>query len=475
MLKTTLSNAFDTRDEYKRIVDMTRDAILSSFSDDTAYSGVDPLKLRKDINEISLIDELGLGFDETLKLIEEKVMKNLLRTWSKSYMPHLHSPALLESLSAEMIISAFNDSLDSWDQGPAATEVEVMVVKGLLDLFGYDREKGDGAFTSGGSQSNMSAIIAARDKFIQKKFNHDVKLNGLPKGADKLILYTSEISHFSMDKSAHILGLGYNAVRHLKVNDKCQIDIDAFEKQIEKDVKDGYMPFMAVATLGSTDYGSIDDCAKMREITERYGMHLHLDAAYGSALVLSSKHKEKLGPVWQADSITIDFHKMFLLPISCSAILFKDKRDFEPFNLHADYLNREEDEEEGYINLVSKGIQTTRRFDALKVLFSFKARGRKEFEEIIEKSIGNASYCYNVLKCDGSFYVPIMPEISTVTFAHLNGDDSNRKIRKELLKEGIVIGQTKMNDKVMLKLTLLNPNIEKSDLDSLIQRIKELA
>lgn len=470
----TLSDSIQDRAEYERIVDKTKEAILSSYSDDSAFSGINPYQLRRQIEEIGLLQEDGLGFDRTLQLVKDEIMPHLLRTWSRSYMPHLHSPALLESLSAEMIISAFNDSMDSWDQGPAATEVEAMVIKELLRLFGFDRDCGDGAFTSGGSQSNLTAITAARDKVLMNKFSWDVKKKGLIPDFHKLRLYTSEISHFSMDKSAHLLGLGYDAVRHIKVNDRCQVDIPSFEKMLKEDSEKGLIPFMAVATLGTTDYGSIDDVGKIRRLSDSYGMHLHLDAAYGSALILSDKEKKRLGSIELADSITIDFHKMFLLPISCSAVLFKDKKDLEPFLLHADYLNREEDEEDGYLNLVGKGIQTTRRFDALKVLFSCKARGRREYASIIEKSLSNAEYVYRILSGDESFIAPVKPELSSVVFALKGGDDLNRRVRRTLLEEGCVIGQTVKDGSVMLKLTLLNPNLEKEDLENLIKHIKEM-
>ena len=470
----TLSDSIQDRAEYERIVDKTKEAILSSYSDDSAFSGINPYQLRRQIEKIGLLQEDGLGFDRTLQLVKDEIMPHLLRTWSRSYMPHLHSPALLESLSAEMIISAFNDSMDSWDQGPAATEVEAMVIKELLRLFGFDRDCGDGAFTSGGSQSNLTAITAARDKVLMNKFSWDVKKKGLIPDFHKLRLYTSEISHFSMDKSAHLLGLGYDAVRHIKVNDRCQVDIPSFEKMLKEDSEKGLIPFMAVATLGTTDYGSIDDVGKIRRLSDSYGMHLHLDAAYGSAIILSDKEKKRLGSIELADSITIDFHKMFLLPISCSAVLFKDKKDLEPFLLHADYLNREEDEEDGYLNLVGKGIQTTRRFDALKVLFSCKARGRREYASIIEKSLSNAEYVYRILSGDESFIAPVKPELSSVVFALKGGDDLNRRVRRTLLEEGCVIGQTVKDGSVMLKLTLLNPNLEKEDLENLIKHIKEM-
>ena len=286
-------------------------------------------------------------------------------------------------------------------------------------------------------------------------------------------LYTSEISHFSMDKGCHILGLGYDAVRKIPVDERCKIDVDAFRSMVEEDSAEGLYPFAAVATIGTTDFGSIDDVKAMRIICDKYGMHLHADAAYGSGAIMSSKYRDRLGYLSLADSITIDFHKMFLLPISCSALLMKNGKKLECFELHADYLNREEDEEDGYINLVGKSMQTTRRFDALKVFMAFQTRGKDGFDEMITKVIDNADYFWSLIKDDPDFIVPVKPELSSVVFALSDGDEVNKRVRRRLLENGTVIGQTVMDGKVMLKFTLLNPNLGFSDFPVLIKKIKE--
>ena len=188
---------------------------------------------------------------------------------------------------------------------------------------------------------------------------------------------------------------------------------------------------------------------------------------------MSSKYRERLGDLSLADSITIDFHKMFLLPISCSALLMKNGKKLECFELHADYLNREEDEEDGYINLVGKSMQTTRRFDALKVFMAFQTRGKDGFDEMITKVIDNADYFWSLIKDDPDFIVPVKPELSSVVFALTDGDEVNKRVRRRLLENGTVIGQTVMNGKVMLKFTLLNPNLDFSDFPALIEKIKE--
>ncbi len=468
-----LSNSDEVKERFSQMIRETLTAVLNSYSDDSAFSGIDPYALRERITSLGFLPEEGKGFEQVLKDTEEVILPHMLRTWSTSYMPHLHSPVLTESICSELIIACFNSSLDSWDQGPAATEMEESMVHGLLELFGFPKE-GDGCFTSGGSQSNISAIIAARDWYCTKKFGCDVKMNGLPKEYSKLRIYTSEISHFSMDKASHILGMGYQAVRKIPVDSKCRIDLKAFEKMLEEDVKAGLYPYCAVATMGSTDFGSIDDAKGMRELCDRYGMYLHADAAYGSGLIMSRKYRDRIAAASLCDSITVDFHKMFLLPISCSAILVRDKELLKCFELHADYLNREEDEEDGYINLVGKSMQTTRRFDALKVFMAFQTRGVNGYGEIIDKAVGNALYFYQKISSDPEFIAPVEPELSSVVFALVHGDEVNKKVRRQLLSEGTVIGQTVMDGRVMLKFTLLNPNLEPEQIDRIIARIKEI-
>ena len=423
---------------------------------------------------MGFLPEKGKGFEKVLEDVKRDILPHMLRTWSTKYMPHLHSPVLTESICSELIISCFNDSMDSWDQSPAATELEESMVRGLTELFGFPSDTSDGCFTSGGSQSNISAIVAARDWYCQKQFGWDVKMDGLPPKYTKLCVYTSEISHFSMDKASHILGMGYRAVRKIPVDSKCRIDVKAFERMLEEDVKAGLYPYCAVATFGTTDFGSIDDAKAMRELCDRYGIHLHADAAYGSGLIMSQQYKNRIEGISLCDSITVDFHKMFLLPISCSAILMKDGERLKCFELHADYLNREEDEEDGYINLVGKSMQTTRRFDALKVYMAFQTRGADGYGEIIDKAVGNASYFYGRISKDPEFIAPVEPELSSVVFALRGGDEVNKKVRRALLNEGTVIGQTVMDGRVMLKFTLLNPNLEPERIDSIIARIKEL-
>ena len=206
-----LSSDPKVKEMFRKMIADTTDAIIGSYDDNTAYSGKDVYELRKSLEDLGFLPDEGLGFDRTLETVRKEIMPHLLRTWSTMYMPHLHAPALTETIASELIIGTFNDSMDSWDQGPAATEIEEDMIHGLVKLFGFG-SGADGTFTSGGTQSNMAAIIAARDWYCNRKHGCDVKKEGLPPFYGKMRLYTSEVSHFSMEKSCHVMGLGYNCI-----------------------------------------------------------------------------------------------------------------------------------------------------------------------------------------------------------------------------------------------------------------------
>ena len=248
---------------------------------------------------------------------------------------------------------------------------------------------------------------------------------------------------------------------------------------IQKDIEQGNIPFLIVATVGTTDFGSIDDIKILHEIAQKNYMWLHADAAYGSGVIMSQKYTSRVDGLALCDSITVDFHKMFLMPISCSAVLVKNGKNFDALTIHADYLNRTEDEEDGYTNLVDKSLQTTRRFDALKVWVAFQTRGKDGWSKLIDTCMDNAAYLYEILQKDSDFEVITKPEISSVVFRYCavqNADDVNKKVRRKLIHEkGIVIGQTVSNSNVCLKFTLLNPLVTHQKLDELISMIKQLA
>lgn len=477
-----LTSSDSGKKAYTEMMDATVRAVAASLDSDAAYAGMPPYELRQAVHTDELLPDHGLGFGPVLQEVEKLILPNLVRPMSTNYMAHLHCAPLLESVSAELILSTFNQSMDSWDQAPVATEIEVEVIRNLCRLYGYDETTSDGVFTSGGSQSNLSGLLLARDWFCNVRLGHDIKKYGLPENFRKFRMYSSEVAHFSMEKSAHLMGLGYECVVKVPVDDAMRMDVAKLRELLEQDLNAGNIPFCVAGTVGTTDFGSIDPLTELRRLCDEYGLWLHADAAYGSGVALSEKYAYRVAGLALCDSITVDFHKMFLLPVSCSASLIRDKRCFDALTIHADYLNREEDEEDGYINLVNKSMQTTRRFDALKVWMSFRMRGRDGWSDLIGTCIENATYFYRKLVETPEAEAVIEPEISSVVFRVLppegsceDVDTMNKRIRRELLHHhGVVIGQTVCRDHVCLKFTLLNPLQTHEKLDELLTLILSL-
>ncbi len=179
--------------------------------------------------------------------------------------------------------------------------------------------------------------------------------------------------------------MGYDAVVPVKVDSKMRMDANELVLAIEKVKQEGNIPVAVVATLGTTDYGSFDPLQMIGKVAKKHNMWLHVDGAYGACYVLTDTHKHHFKGSEIADSITIDFHKTLFQPVSCSAFLAKNKEHFKYVSYYADYLNPLENKDQERPNLIEKSIQTTRRFDALKVWLTLKTLGTKTIASYLEE------------------------------------------------------------------------------------------
>ncbi len=202
----------------------------------------------------------------------------------------------------------------------------------------------------------------------------------------------SEVAHFTVEKSAAQLGLGTDAVVRVAVDDEFRMRPESLRIALDGMRDQDLLPFAVVATAGTTDFGSVDPLPEIAALSKAAGAWLHVDAAYGGVLLFSPRHREKLNGIESADSLSIDFHKLFWQPIPASAFLLRDARNFELIELHADYLNPETHEEQGIPNLVTSSLLTTRRFDVLKLWFSFQLLGREKLGAMIDRTIELASF-----------------------------------------------------------------------------------
>ena len=271
------------------------------------------------------------------------------------------------------------------------------------------------------------------------------------------------------------MGLGENAVVTVSSNRNGVIEPAALEQTLSDLKAQGLMPFAVVATAGTTDHGAIDPIETIADIAKKFELWLHVDAAYGSALQLSP-YKSRLSGIEKADSVTVDFHKLFYQPISCGALLVKDKANFR-FLLHrADYLNRETDT---LPNLVDKSLSTTRRFDALKLFMTLRTLGENGLGNMVGKTVDLAQVAAALITETSALNLVATPQLSTVLFRvnlpdmdQGQRDQLHRTLRHQLLVKGVaVLGETVIEGEVTLKITILNPLLTQDDFTKLFAQI----
>ena len=469
-----LTSSADSTNAYQRLITQIGEIVCESLPSQPC-SGKTPKALAELLpREFLPSQAVPSGqIAETLRT----VIANSIAISNPRAAAHLHCPPLLASLAAEVVISTLNQSMDSFDQAPIATIVEQKMIRWLCSEFGYSWAA-DGTFTAGGSQSNYMGLLLARDALLHEQWNWPAQKAGLPPEASRLRILCSEAAHFTVEKSAAQLGLGTNAVLRIAVDDYFRMRPASLGYAFEKLRDQGLLPMAVVATAGTTDFGSIDPLVEITSVARKANVWVHVDAAYGGALLFSGKHRGRLEGIEAADSITIDFHKLFWQPIPCSAFLVRDARSFDSIKLHSDYLNPEVHEEEGIPNLVTTSLLTSRRFDALKLWISMQALGREKLAAMIEQTMHLADHAARVIRSKQDLELVCEPQLSSVVFRYVSDhgfgpDRENAEIRRRLFDGGLaVIGHTRVRERQCLKLTCLNPTATEEDMEHLIGLIR---
>ena len=451
--------------------------LLCSSLPDHCYRGKSPSALSALIDPEFLPDAGAAPeavFDQLGTIISNSVVVSHPNTAA-----HLHCPPLLAALAAEAVISALNQSMDSFDQAPMATLLEQKFVQWLTAEAGFPAGAG-GTFTAGGTQSNYMGLLLSRDAFLKSRFQWPAQERGLPPEAARMRILCSEVAHFTVEKSAAQLGLGTDAVVRVAVDDEFRMRPESLRAALDGMRDRNLLPFAIVATAGTTDFGSVDPLPEIVDLAHSTGAWLHVDAAYGGALLFSQCHRAKLEGVESADSMGIDFHKLFWQPIPASAFLVRDARHFELIELHADYLNPEIHEAHGIPNLVTNSLLTTRRFDVLKLWLSFQMMGRRKLSAMIDRTMELAVYAAGAVTRTSTLQLVHGASLSTVVFRYVpvgrraDEDGFNAALRQSLFDRGVaVIGHTRVRGRQCLKLTCMNPAVTEAQMEALVSAIAE--
>ncbi|MEU0661991.1 pyridoxal phosphate-dependent decarboxylase family protein [Streptomyces lavendulocolor] len=455
-----------TAEQYRRSVTEGVERVASRLaSTRQPFTGVTPDELAPLVAAVDLDKPLG-DASAALDELEQVYLRDAVYFHHPRYLGHLNCPVVIPAVLGEAVLSAVNSSLDTWDQSAGGTLIERKLIDWTTGRIGLG-PAADGVFTSGGTQSNLQALLLARE---------EAKTDDLA----KLRIFSSECSHFSVQKSAKLLGLPPQSVVSVPTDRDKRMQSVALAAELELCAAQGLTPMAIVATAGTTDFGSIDPLPEIAELAAQYGAWMHVDAAYGCGLLASPTRRHLLDGIERADSVTVDYHKAFFQPVSSSAVLVRDGATLRHATYHADYLNPRRTVEERIPNQVDKSLQTTRRFDALKLWMTLRVMGADGVGQLFDEVCDLAAAGWDVLAADPRYDVVVRPSLSTLVFRYIPTavtspaeiDRANLYARKALFASGeAVVAGTKVDGRQYLKFTLLNPETTVHDITAVLDLI----
>ena len=433
-------------------------------------SNVTPVELHRAVASLEVCPDEGGDLASVLSDFGSLVWANSVVASDVACVAHLQPPTLLPAVVAELAIAATNQSMDSWDQAPAATEVELRLMRWLADLIGLPASA-SGIMTSGGTASNVLAMTLARS-WTGSKSGIDVLRSGLGSESRSWRILCSDQAHFSIQRAAAQLGLGRDAVIAVATSSSGAMAIDALDDALDLIGREGLQALAIVATAGTTDLGAIDPLAAIAERAAGAGAWFHVDAAVAGAMLLSARLRDDLAGIELADSVTIDFHKLWWQPFNASALVVRDAERFDLLRVTSNYLDRG-DELEGMVNLVGRSLDTSRRFDAAKVVVTLRTLGRRALVEMIEHLVELARFAGSLVEAHPRLELLASPSGVTCVFGVVGVDGrALREVQQRLLSRGeMVLGRTQIKGRSALKFTFMNPLATSSDVERLVEMV----
>lgn len=402
--------------------------------------------------------------------IYKKFLNQSIHLHHPKYIGHqVTSPAPINALT-ELLTSFLNNGMAIYEMGPAASAIERNVIEWLLQFIGWD-EHSSGLMTSGGSLGNLTALLVAR----QALKKHDIWKDGVQ---NNLVIMASSESHYSIERSAKILGLGEHGLIKLPVDKHLKINVDKLPKILKKNINNGKDLIALVSNACSTSTGIYDSIDEIADFCQENNIWMHIDAAHGAPAIFSSKYKHLTKGIERADSVVIDFHKMMLVPALTSAVLFKNgKTSYQAFTQKASYLLNKKGEIPWY-DVAGRTIECTKQSMGLKVYLMLKLYGNKLFTSYIDTTYSLALEFSEYIKSLEDFELFCKPESNIVCFRlFVNNCDTNKlnsSIREKIKNDGeFYIVQTIINNQVYFRITIMNPFTTMDVLKALIEKIRK--
>ena len=324
-----------------------------------------------------------------------------------------------------------------------------------------------GAFTTGGTTANLTALWVARNKSFPPKGDfksieadgifHAFRAHNLERG----VILVSRRGHFSLKKAGGILGLGNNSIIPMELDSKGTIDLACLKETIRRFRSDPATRIIAaVGIAGATETGMIDPLPELAQICEANGIHFHVDAAWGGPVLLSETYCHLLEGIERADSVTIDCHKQFYMPMTSGMVYFKDPKALDNIVYHASYVNRP-----GSVDLGIKTLEGSREANSLILDSALKIMGSRGYGLMIDHGIETAAEFAEMIKKRRFFQLVTPPRLNILTY-RLVPPDIKHKL--ETSKEKTRIELEAIVDKINIRLQ----RIQRENGKSFVSRTK---
>ncbi|MEJ6796872.1 MAG: aminotransferase class V-fold PLP-dependent enzyme, partial [Flavobacteriales bacterium] len=367
------------------------------------------------------------------------------------------SKAVLGDLLAVML----NNSMYTYKVAGPQVGIEQEIIRQSCNLIGYG-DQSNGTFPTGGSMSNYMALVMARDAK-----DPNCRTEGMSK---PMVVYTSKESHYSNGKNASFAGIGKNNIRYISADSKGRMIPEKLEKQIIEDLEEGLLPTYVNVTAGTTVLGAFDPINNIADITEKYGVWLHVDGAYCGSVIFSDHYKHLVTGIERSNSFSYNAHKMIGTPLTCSIILVNDKKHlYDSFSNQADYLYQTDGDD---FNLGKTSFQCGRRNDALKFWTLWKSLGTNGLEQIVDHQFELAEAAREYIRNNSNYTLYSFDDSISICFNYKNIDPS--ALCTALYQHQItVVGFGSFEEDTFIRLVTINANNEKSDILNFFKILEE--
>lgn len=440
-----------------------------------------PEELRSLVNFDISRERVGL---ETLKKLCDDAFEYGVNSDHPRFFNQLFSGPDKYGLAGDLVVSALNVNAHTFEVAPFFIMAEAATIERSLKLFGFS--EGEGTFCPGGSYSSMLAMNVARHWKVPS-----MKTKGSRSGPP-VVLFTSKQAHYSALKNAALMGIGTDNCVGVECDDRGKMIPSKLEEAILTSKQNGDVPFLVIATAGTTVLGAFDPFREISDICQRYGLWMHTDACWGGGAALSTTHKHLCNGIEKSDSISWNPHKLMQMPLQCSILLSKHKGLLgEAHSTPVPYLFQPDKPYDVSYDVSRKLIQCGRRPDAVKLWLAWKANGDDEFERRVDKAMDNAKYLTELVRNRKHFRLVIPePEFTNVSFWYIppsmrNMEENKEfwdklhlvapKIKTRMQKSGsVLVGYQPVGQMVnFFRMIVINHQVSHADMDFLIDEIEK--